>query len=81
MYHTNFRSKIILSNILNQLKHIPSKALVPQYCDYNTGSTFLFNYLLYKAPRHMNGILVFYIFTTGIAYYVKEFCIMPVLGP
>ena len=31
MYHANFHTKMIIVNIFNQLKHIPSKALVAQW--------------------------------------------------
>ena len=31
MFHANFHTKMIIFNICNQLKHIPSKALVAQW--------------------------------------------------
>ena len=31
MYRSNFHTKMIIFNIFNQLKHIPSKALVAQW--------------------------------------------------
>ena len=31
MYHSNFHTKIIIFNIIDKFKHIPSKALVSQW--------------------------------------------------